>query len=249
MEWYKDIDNAIFPTEDDKEKNIYRIIPFDTLLQMLTEHKNYLVKTSKWEDSYENFFLKETFMHKGKPQSLDYYKERVFGQCWTTRQSSDALWRIYSPDKKSVRIKTTVGKLWHSTNESVNKGKCVIGQVQYLSQSQIQKDLQNSRPLSLKKVADLMVSSFFVKRQSFSHESEYRVIYLCDQDSKDKEKDVKECDIDPLSFIMNIYFDPRSDETYVNRCKKILSDALGFPSNRIHKSTLYDFKPITIQIV
>ena len=57
MEWYKDIDNAIFPTEDDKDKSIYRIIPFDTLLQMLTEHKNYLVKTSRWEDSYENFFL------------------------------------------------------------------------------------------------------------------------------------------------------------------------------------------------
>ena len=29
MEWYKDIDNAIFPTEDDRDKSIYRIIPFD----------------------------------------------------------------------------------------------------------------------------------------------------------------------------------------------------------------------------
>ena len=38
MEWYKDIDNTIFPNENDKDKSIYRIIPFDTLLQMLTEH-------------------------------------------------------------------------------------------------------------------------------------------------------------------------------------------------------------------
>ena len=59
---------------------------------------------------------------------------------------------------------------------------------------------------------------------------------------------MKECDIDPLSFIMNIYFDPRSDDAYVDRCKRILSDAFGVPSNRIHKSSLYDFKPIVIQI-
>lgn len=38
MEWYKDIDNAIFPNEDDKDKSIYRIIPFDTLFQNADEH-------------------------------------------------------------------------------------------------------------------------------------------------------------------------------------------------------------------
>lgn len=38
MKWFKDIGNAIFPNEDGKDKSIYKIIPFDTLLQMLTEH-------------------------------------------------------------------------------------------------------------------------------------------------------------------------------------------------------------------
>ena len=119
MEWYKDIDNAIFPTEDDKEKNIYRIIPFDTLLQMLTEHKNYLVKTSKWEDSYENFFLKETFMHKGKLVLFE-EKDRLieqYGVVHCTKEELDQIdaqavigRKIGSYGAEAIVLKTAVPK-------------------------------------------------------------------------------------------------------------------------------------------
>ena len=55
-------------------------------------------------------------------------------------------------------------------------------------------------------------------------------------------------DINPLDFIMNVYFDPRADQNYVDRCKMILVKAFNYPVDRIYKSSLYDFKPITVEL-
>lgn len=248
-EWFAKLDDLIFPSKEDRVRSLYRIISFDSLLQMLTEKKNVLVKTSLWEDSYENFLLKENFLFHGKPESLASYQERIFGQCWTTKQSSDALWRIYSPDKKGVRIKTTIGILWDSAVKEAGEGKYTMGQVQYFPQSKIQEDLLKASPLKETDLANLVISSFFVKRNSFSHESEYRLVYMCNEDSKLKEQNTTDFTINPLDFILNVYFDPRADTAYVERCKKILVEAFKFPVKRIHKSSLYEFKPINISII
>ena len=186
--WYENISEAIEPHKGDRDKALYRIIPFDSLLQMLNEKKNTLVNTSLWEDSYENFMLKNRFLVNGNDYTLDNITDKWYGQCWTTKMSSDALWRIYSPDKKSVRIKTTVGRLWDSTM-SYKDGKFIIGKVQYFPQSKIQEDLESGSPYRLKEVTDMMINSLFVKRNSFSHESEWRLICHCDGKSEDRWKD------------------------------------------------------------
>lgn len=247
--WFDAIEEAIYPHSEDLYKPLFRIIPFDVLIHMLNEKKNTLVRTSKWEDTYENFLLKENFVLKGNNHSLEKISELIFGQCWTTRLSSDAMWRIYSPDKKSVRIKTTIGRLWKSVQQNNDKKKFVIGKVQYFPQAIISSDLESKSPFKLNELSNLMLSSLFVKRNSFSHEAEYRLIYMCDTSSNDCGKDIQELDIDPLEFIMSIYFDPRVDKTYMERCKNVLVKAFGYPADRIHKSTLYEFKPSRIEIV
>ena len=247
MEWFDGLDDLIFPVASDLDRHLFRIIPFDSLLQMFTDKHNILVKTSKWEDSYENFLLKETIIHNGEPVNLKIYQDRLFGQCWTTKQSSDALWRIYSPDKKSVRIKTTIGMLWDSV-KGASEGRSAIGRVQYVPQKKLTEDLLKVSPFSVERLSRLIVSSFFIKRISFSHESEYRLIYMCKESSQDISKDIKCFDIKPLDFILNVYFDPRADSAYVDRCTKVLVNAYGYPKDRIHKSTLYDFNPITIEV-
>ncbi len=100
MKWFEMVENEIFPQKEDRDKSLFRIIPFDSLLQMLNERKNTLVNTSKWEDVYENFMLKENFVVNGKTYTIADLSNKYFGQCWTTKASSDAMWRIYSPDKK-----------------------------------------------------------------------------------------------------------------------------------------------------
>ncbi len=248
MEWYKNIQDSIIPKKEDFDNPLYRIVSFDTLLKMFNEKKNTLVLTSKWEDVYENFLLKESFIRNGKPYSLDSFQDRVFGQCWSTKQSSDALWRIYSPDKKSVRIKTTIGRLWNCKPSKSCGGSFLIGKVQYFSQSKIQEDLVKVSSFSVDELSKLMISSLFVKRTSFSHESEYRLIYMCDEDSPDNGQVVKELDIDPHDFIKSVYFDPRCDLSYFERCKRVLMKAFGYPASKIKRSNLYAFDPCTLEI-
>lgn len=246
--WYENISEAIEPHKGERETALFRIIPFDSLLQILNEKQNTMVRTSLWEDCYENFMMKNEFIVNGNNYSIEGMTNDWFGQCWTTKASSDAMWRIYSPDKKSVRIKTTVGRLWDSAMAHQGGCKFMLGKVQYFPQSKIQDDIKSGSPYRLSEISNMMISSLFVKRNSFSHESEWRLVCHCDKSSQSRGKDAIQLDINPLDFIMNIYFDPRSDMNYLERCRKILTKAFGYPVERIHKSTLYDFKAVRIEI-
>ena len=249
MKWFEQINLKSYQLPENRDQNLFRIIPFDLLLQILNEKENTLVRTSLWEDVYENFLLKENFKYQGEVYSINHAASRFFGQCWSSRSVSDAMWRIYSPDKKSVRIKTTVGRLWDSVQAGSDGGCLYLGKVQYFQQTKIRDDLIASSPFSARQINNLIISSLFAKRSSFSHESEYRLIYDSSSNSDDYNRNVKRIKMeDPLALIMNIYFDSRADKAYVDRCAKILVKAFGYPKDRIHKSSLYDFEPCTIEI-
>ena len=170
----------------------------------------------------------------------------LYGQCWSGKRCSDAMWRIYSPDKKGVRIRTRVSKI---LNVIKQEDSCFLGKVVYLPQAKIEHDLKSlNNQITQDQLCHLMLESQFVKRNSFSHESEYRIILLDDW-SLGTPDSVKKFPIDPLIFIENVYFDPRADSFYVDRCKKILKDAFHFPAQRIRQSNLYSFKPIRFDIL
>lgn len=236
------------PLDVSEHTPLYRIVPFDSLLQMLNEKTNILVHTDRWEDVYENFLVNEVFMRDGQEMPIYMLARRFYGQCWTSRMSSDALWRIYSHDRKSVRIKTTISKLEASLPSNYKDGFFLIGKVDYYSQSKIDGDLRTLEQVTMDQLSFLMLQSLFVKRSSFSHESEYRLVFMRDRDPKSR-FDVVSIPIDPLSFIESVYFDPRADDSYVDRCTKVLTGAFGFPKSRIRKSSLYSFKPVTINLV
>ena len=245
--WYRLQDPKSLVEDFDSNKALYRIIPFDGLLQMLNEGMNYLVKIRLWEDMYENFILKEALKCDGKEIGMNSLSEVFYGQCWTSKMSSDAMWRIYSPDKKSVRIKTRLGKLYGTTCS--DKGASVVSQVKYYSQAKIEDDIQHLPVLSKGQFISLMIQSLFVKRNSFSHESEYRVIYIANSQVEPVEAPVKAFHINPYDFIENIYFDPRADDAYVERCKRILVNAFHYPVSKIRKSKLYSLTQQPISFV
>ncbi len=111
---------------------IYKIIPLDRLFELFTKRKNVLVHPRKWFDPFEKFI--------GKIVPLN-YENNFYGQCWTLQKASDAMWRIYSPERiyypkwESVRIRTTAIKLIDSLNSNLDKRANVqifIGKVRYL---------------------------------------------------------------------------------------------------------------------
>lgn len=231
----------------DNNKALFRILSFDRLLQMLNEGASCLVKISLWEDVYENFILKEVIKKDDKEIAFSSLANMFYGQCWTSRKTSDAMWRIYSPDKKSVRIKTRLGKLYNMIVP--NDGAFVAGRVRYYSQAKIEEDIRNLPVLTKGEMVSLIIQSLFTKRNSFSHEAEYRVIYVANPQKENVDAPAMPFFINPFDFIENIYFDPRADDAYVERCTKILTKAFKYPKSRIKKSSLYSFTSQQINFV
>ena len=103
--------------ESELDIPIYRIVKIERFFELLVNNKNTLVSPSLWEDPFEAFTSKAKIKIDGK---LIMPNNRVWGQCWTTRiNETDAMWRIYTPDKNGVKIRTTARKLIDSLSESV----------------------------------------------------------------------------------------------------------------------------------
>ncbi|MBQ5979534.1 MAG: DUF2971 domain-containing protein [Bacteroidales bacterium] len=227
---------------------LYKIIPFDILLQILSDHKIALVNTSMWDDIYENFFLNESFYKDGKEVPYHYMSDKFYGQCWSRKGNSDALWRIYSQDRKGVQIKTSVGKILDSIPDKKDDGGIYLfGKVDYYSQSKIEGDLKSIKALTDDQFAIIMLQSLLVKRNSFSHESEYRLIYMSKK-LFGEGTPIKLLPIDHHTFIERICFDPRADDSYVDRCTRLLTQSFGVPRKKINKSNLYAFKPLRFEL-
>ena len=127
--------NYINISAEEKGKNIYRVIPVCWLLELFKTKKNTLLKPALWDDPFENFILKGLGrLSNGKTASLG-MRDLLYGQCWTLRRESDAMWRIYSSDKNGVKIRTTIKKLFESLyNVMPSRSRdvsCFIGKVKY----------------------------------------------------------------------------------------------------------------------
>ena len=249
MDFLEEVYNGIeVDYERDKEIALYRYIPFDALLEIFAEKAIHLVNTCKWEDVYENFVLKDRLVTQDNVEySATGVLKTIYGQSWTGKSSSDALWRIYSPDRKSVKIKTTINNLYTVANEAEVKcnANSILGRVVYYSKKTIEQKILSGEPYDYEKLIKLVAYSSFIKRKSFSHESEYRLLFIVNS-KDDYNSDTIKVPVEPYSFIKNIHFDPRADKYYVDRCKKILDKLVHFPLDKVHQSNLYTFKPITI---
>lgn len=236
----------IVPQE--REDKIYRIVPFFRLEQMLQQGKNTLVKILSWEDPYENFFYKQEFEYEGGPVSAVSIGEQIFGQCWSLFKDSDALWRIYSQDRQSVRIRTTIGKLYDSAY--IDDGCMIstfIGKINYKAKKDLNKWLTDN-PISALNLDGMAIESLFYKRNNFSHEKEVRLIYRTDSESPEKLNPIKQYDISIDDFIEEITFDPRCDDSYYKAFRDYLIKTYKIDSKKINKSSMYVFKPNKIQL-
>ncbi len=127
---------------------VYRIFTAERFFQLWESSQITFVKPTLWEDPYENIFL-HTIVEKPDGSILGFNNlvEDLYSQCWTTCPESDALWRIYSPDKTGIMVKSTAGKIISSffdnllANEHFEKeglnNYIRAGKVVYLQEDQI----------------------------------------------------------------------------------------------------------------
>lgn len=130
-----------------RDRKIYRIFPKDRFFQLFEEKANALVWPTMWDDPFENFILRSPVRTAAGETGTFGFHEDVYGQCWTLHTASDAMWRIYSPKKDAVRLRTTVGKLLDSlcaANSGKENDSCFIGKVAYPNEAKLKKICSDS---------------------------------------------------------------------------------------------------------
>ncbi len=216
--------------EQKYDNHIYRIVSYDRFLELFNAKKNTLVKPKKWEDTFENFALKSKLRFpNGSEITLDAH-DRLYGQCWTTSKASDAMWRIYSPDKKSIRIRTTVDKLLTSldtANINTSMTESCIGKVKYISESEITAQAKNAFTNNGQMTFGSLFRSLLVKRKAFEHEKEIRLIHL-DWGYDLPKDDMFSYEIDPHELITQVMIDPRISYEEFKIVKSEIRQSTGY---------------------
>jgi hypothetical protein len=238
----------------DPNTPVYRVYPIDRVLELFTQRKNTLVKPNLWDDPFENIVFQQTaLLQNGQRVYFSNIRERYYGQCWTlSTDETDALWRIYSPDKKGVRVKTTFGKLWDSYYNPNYQWASIaffIGKIQYETVNEIKTFLEN--PDNLEMIFDTSgagsIQTLLIKRMEFQHENEIRLVYAANNETDDLTKKIYQYDIDPIDLIDELLFDPRFDDVddFVSRQAEI--NAFGF-TKTINKSTMYQLPNFNLRL-
>ena len=222
----------------DKDKYIYRIISIERLFELFHSEKNTLVNPMKWEDSFENFIL-DSKVKNLSGEIFEYkFGKYMYGQCWTLHESSDAMWRIYSPNKSAVRIRTTIGALISSiynANVVHQQFTCCIGKVQYCDEVElfdIANEIFDDSGISVENV----FRSLLLKRKAFVHENEIRLLY---QSLDNKVDELYRYAVDPSSLISEITIDPRKTDVEFEMTKFIIEKSINY-KGIINKSDLYN---------
>jgi len=249
-------DNLIFLTNADLDRPVYRIFSFQRLEEIFQERKLTLVKPKLWDDPFENFILNSTGRLPDGREFQMGFRDNFYGQCWSLTKESDAMWRIYSPYKNGVKVKTTIRNLFtelfkvggqhQKMNGVFYNLSSFVGRVKYEEKKTLISMLNNEQLMS-GKILDSsgkgQASTFFFKRVAFRHEKEVRLIY---NSQNDNQFDTFKFEFNPIEVFDEIVFDPRMSETvYKEQKDKVIR--WGFNKNII-QSGLYKLETFTIAL-
>lgn len=218
---------------------IYRIFSQVRFFELFEENRNALVQPKKWDDPFENIFLQSPVKAAtGEFRSICLH-DAAYGQCWTLESRSDAMWKIYSKNGDSIRVRTTVGKLLYSlraAHPDESEGRCFIGRVRYVKVRQL---LDFGKTMFVgHSPTEAIVRSLLLKRIAFRHEYEVRLIYVVRRHSK-LDDHIYKYDFDPHAIIDQVMVDGRvSREDFVT-LKDEIATRTGLSKRKIWRSLLY----------
>jgi len=232
--------NYINLKEDDLDKPIYRVFSKTRLFEIFQNKKLVLVQPKLWDDPFENYIMNSTGeLSDGKFFQVE-FRDNFYGQCWTLKKESDAIWRIYAPAKDGIKVKTTIRKLLtalYSKGGAFKDISSFIGKVEYFKKDALKQFLQDSKRISsmlTDKNGVGQASTLLFKRIAFSHEKEVRLIYYSPEKLN---TDKYFLDVDPVDLFDEITVDPRTN--YID-FKSWKSQLRGFGyRKKVIRSLLY----------
>jgi hypothetical protein len=240
---------------DNDDTKIFRVLEIFRLFDLFETNLLGLTSPKLWDDPYENF-LRHSYGISTEEENLrisyEGYSKFIFGQCWTLNDETDAIWRIYSPNRDRVKIKTSIKKLHGSLQKIQDKWfRSYLGKVKYVTEHEIKKKIANGIMESKKyfMIKNTLIRDFyFVKRNTFMYENEIRLIVNLSRPPENYKnaiyQDPDNLDVcilpleDPTDLIDEIVFDPRMPNSLVRAYISHLRNEFNF-SKPIYKSTIY----------
>lgn len=200
--------------DNELDTPIYRVFSKKRLFEVFQNKQLVLVRPKLWDDPFENYIMNSTGqLNDGRLFKID-FRNNFYGQCWTLKKESDAIWRIYAPGNDGIKVKTTIRKLLTSLYVKGGEFKdiaCFIGKVEYYKKEELKKFLEDSKKISSMLIDTSGVgqaTTLLFKRLAFSHEKEVRLIYYSPEKLID---DKYFLGIDPLNLFDEITIDPRTN--------------------------------------
>jgi len=168
---------------------LYRFITFEQFVDIVVRQRMYLTQMLRWDDPYEARPLRElvneildtrvdeNVPRRVKDEIIAYVYRGLYAQSWTMLDESDALWRIYSPDKMGVRItvdsQDVLDSIGNADFTKPGRVNILARNVEYCSPQVALDKARQAAQVDGKYRFDPASLCFF-KREQFSHEQEYR---------------------------------------------------------------------------
>jgi hypothetical protein len=207
---------------------LYRFLPFQMLVEIFETGRLSFSCPSIWDDPYEPIVKHDLY-------------RKMFAQCWSRVSVSDAMWRIYSPDRYSVRITTTEKALRDQMTRALSDGsrfRWKMGDVHYRSTRYIKEMSKDLRPrLFSESAEECAIDSLLYKRSAFQHEGEYRVAVF--HRAQGRLGDRIPVPVDPHALVRAVMMDPRAPNAIVDVMQFYLKKKIGF-KGRVKRSSLYE---------
>jgi hypothetical protein len=233
----------------DSDFPIYRVFDSFRFINSFESSQLSFVHPSLWDDPFENLLMNSTGIFPDGVKMSFEYRKYFYCQCWSRIRESDALWRIYAPNKMGIKVKSSIRKVQNSLMTDFNKNlpyDCYIGLVKYYSKDKILDIIKNQyymHNLLLDSTLKSQAESLLFKRIPFSHEKEIRIIM---NTWKVMPRRIIKVKANLNELIEEIVLDPRMDDQNVQMITNRLID-LGF-NKRIIQSGLYRLPHMIIKV-
>ncbi|WP_421526334.1 DUF2971 domain-containing protein [Pseudomonas yamanorum] len=212
-------------------------------LSLLATSRIFLCRLDNFEDTWEGAWPKafmQGILQMLKERGIDgstlptIHKKWLFVSCWhANNYESAAMWDLYSTKRSGVAIRTTIGRLKKSI---VSTSEYMIGQVEYL-------DVESDpRALDFN-----MLVPAFLKRMSFKHENEVRLVRfdtgsMIEHEGEKRIGDpspILDLEVDLDELLAEVFFSPAMPGWLVDSIVSV-SQKFGLEGDRYTQSKLYD---------
>lgn len=172
-------------------QTLYKYMQWNYAKRSLLNRYLWMSNPSKWPDPFEDYFFKAHYIDSKGNNHPFLFLNNVFCNCLTPDNNSEAHWITYAQKKMGVCLRINVKELIEKLNNfriANPEYEIYIGKVSYLKLSQIQSKYIKDIPLFEDTIGhapvrdinnpDFCANLLLLKRNSFRHDNEIRLIFI-----------------------------------------------------------------------